>query len=158
MTEQIFLILILLFLFFTVSGLATTNILRLTSLGTQPVLAPHCLCDNCGAKITPLMQTPIVSYMVCRGRCLNCGMKLPLGQLVLELVLFLGMSLITASFCFTITGVNWAFIFYEVVRIAVILMQGRRKIDFVRQYIIAVLNMIPFYLMGFLLVYLYLVV
>ena len=155
MISRYFLVFCLYFYFYQISGLATTNILRLTAWGTLPVLSSECRCDNCGTRITPLMQMPIFSYLYSRGRCRSCGIRLPLFQLFLELTVFLGMSLISTLFRYSYAGTAWAFLYYEVIRLLVIAIKGRRKQDFFRQFAIAVTAMIPYWLLTLFLNYLY---
>ena len=154
MTPRHLIIACLYFYFYQISGLATTNILRLTACGTLPVLSSECRCDNCGAKITPLMQMPIFSYLATRGRCRSCGIQLPKDQLLLELVVFLGMSLICTLSGYSYAGTAWAFGYYELVRIAVIAIKGKRKAGFARQYAIALAAMVPYWLLTLFLNYL----
>ena len=142
--DRIILIAAFIYIFFNVSGLATTNILRLTAGNTQTILAPKCFCDNCGAEITPFLQLPIISFIICKGKCRNCKIKLPLFALILEAVMLMGMFTITAVFSFSYIGVVFSYLYYEIVRVIVILKCGRRSEGFVKQYIIAVLSMIPF--------------
>lgn len=155
MAEKFFIAFCLYFYFYHISGLATTNILRLTAGATLPVLSSQCRCDNCGMKITFLLQMPIISYLACQGRCRSCGIKLPQDQLLLELSIFLGMSLITSIIGFTFSSVTMSFLYYELIRILVIAVNGKRKTGFVKQYLIAVLSMIPVYLLTQFLICLY---
>lgn len=147
MTKKLLIVVCLYFYCYHISGLATTNILRLTKGSTLPILSSQCRCDNCGTKITALMQMPIFSYLYCRGRCRTCGIKLPMDQLLLEITIFLGMSLILTVFGFSCTAVTLSFVYYELVRILVILRSGRRERDFAKQYPVAVLSMLPPYLL-----------
>lgn len=144
--EHIILIAAFFLIFFNTSGLATTNILRLTSGNKLPVLSSKCSCDNCGAPITPLLQLPIISYVACRGRCRNCRMKLPLDALFLEIAILTGMFVISATLSFSWVGITLSFIYYEIIRVVLVLKKGRRKDNFARQYVIAVLSMLPYYL------------
>ena len=155
MAEKSFVSFCLFFYYYHISGLATTNILRLTAGATLPVLSLQCRCDNCGMQISPLMQLPIISYLACQGHCRSCGMKLPLDQLLLELSIFLGMSLSTVLFGFTFNAVTMSFLYYELIRILMITVKGKRETHFAKQYLIAVLSMIPFYLLTQFLICLY---
>ena len=131
-------------IYFHIGGLATTNILRLTSGNTLPVLSSTCACDSCGSKIPPLLQLPIISFIICKGKCKSCGVSIPVYPLLLEITIIVGMFLITFLFSFSFIGTILSFVFYEIVRVVVILLRGRRCTDFAKQYIIAVLSMIPF--------------
>lgn len=135
-------------IYFHISGLATTNILRLTSGNTLTIMSSKCKCDNCGKKISAFYQLPIVSYIICKGECKNCGTKIPVYPLIMEIAVFIGMFLITVLFEFSVKGVVFSFLYYEVVRITTIQLRGRRNSQFVKQYIIAVLLMLPFCLLA----------
>ena len=132
---------------FHISGLATTNMLRLTRGNTRPVLDSKCCCDKCGHSIPPILQLPIVSYIICKGKCRNCKTQIPVFPLVLELVILCGMFLLQSVFGVSLLGVTLSFAYYEIVRVVVILKEGRREIAFAKQYVVAVLSMIPFYVM-----------
>ena len=134
---------IILSLFF-ISGLATTNILRLTKGNTLPINSKKCNCSICGGKITPLMQTPIISYILYKGKCKYCNTSIPLNGLVLEIITCVGMTLIAALFRFSPLGILWGFLYYELLRIMFILVLGKRETEFAKQYVIAVLSMLPF--------------
>ena len=145
--EQIIVIIGFFLIYYNVSGLATTNILRLTSGNTAPVLASKCFCGSCGAAISPFYQLPIISYVLCGGRCSSCNCKIPLDALYLEITLLIGMFLFSAVTAFSFLGVTLSYVFYEAVRTAVILRHGRRQSGFARQYVIAVLAMLPYWLL-----------
>ncbi len=146
MTNQVIIIAALFLIYFHISGLATTNILRLTAGNTTPVLASRCYCDNCGATIPPHLQLPIVSYIICKGKCRNCGTRIPIFPLLLELTVLCGMFAITVALQCTYLAVTASFLFYELVRIVTILVCKKRSSRFVREYAIALAAMIPFYL------------
>lgn len=145
MTDQQIISLALCYIYFHISGLATTNILRLTAGCKTPVLASKCRCDSCGATIPPHLQLPIVSYIMCKGKCRNCGARIPLFPLLLELSILIGMFTVTMLFRASFLAVSLSFTFYELARIATIMYLGRRTEQFAKQYVIAVLAMLPFY-------------
>lgn len=145
--DQIIIIVAFFFVYFHISGLTTTNMLRLTKGNTLPVLASKCVCDKCGAPIKPFYQLPIISFILCKGRCRNCKTKIPLDGLILEIVTLVGMFIVSCLFSFSFLGVTLSFVYYEVIRLLTILKNGKRDRHFAKQYIIAVLAMIPFYLM-----------
>lgn len=133
-------------IYFHIGGLATTNILRLTKGNTAPVNYPHCICDNCGYKIPPLLQFPVISYIISKGKCKNCGIEIPKYPLVLEIVVMCGMYLLTALFSYKPLGVFASFLYYEIIRIVMIRIRGKREEDFKKQYKVAVVSMAPFVL------------
>lgn len=49
------------------------------------VVAPPSRCGNCGLRLGPLDLFPVVSWLVLRGKCRQCGQKIGVEPLVLEL-------------------------------------------------------------------------
>lgn len=138
------------FAYYHISGLATTNILRLTKGSTLNILSPQCICDNCGGKINPFLQLPIISYIICKGKCRKCGTKIPVFPLLLELAICAGTYLISFICDFSLLSVLLCFIFYEFLRILVVAYLGKRSSNFVKQYLIAVLmTLVHFSLISF---------
>lgn len=149
MTNQVIIILAMCFSYYHIAGLATTNILRLTKENTLNILSSTCVCDNCGSKISPILQFPIVSYIVCKGRCKNCKIKIPIFGLIIEITVLGGILAISFIFKFSMLSVLLNFIYYEIIRIVVIFYKGRRKNNFIREYLIATLmSMIHFSLVS----------
>ena len=128
------------FSYFMVSGLATTNILRLLKGSTLHVYSSKCVCPNCGMKIGVLNQTPIISYIVNRGKWKKCKNPIPKNALFLEILLFIGMSIVTIVFQFSHLGVLFSFCFYELVKIGYIIWYGRREESFLCQYLLSFLS------------------
>lgn len=145
--EHTIIIIALYLIYYHISGLATTNIIRLTKGNTQPVLFPKCYCDNCENEISPILQLPIISYIICKGKCKHCGIKIPIYPLLLEIIILSGMCITTTLFKFSFWGVTGSYLFYEIVRVAVVLIKGKREKQFIKQYFIAVISMVPFYLL-----------
>ena len=144
--KQALIILALFFMYYHISGLSTTNILRLTKGCRTPVLSSKCVCDNCSNKIPPILQLPVISFVLCRGRCKFCGCKIPVSGLILEICILSGMFFITHLLGFAPKGVLFSFVFYEITRIFVVIRHGKRTDDFLKQYAIAVASMIPFFI------------
>ena len=153
--EKSIIIIALFVIYFHISGLATTNIIRLTAGNKLPVLSSECKCDSCKKNISAFFQLPIISYIICKGKCLHCNSKIPLYPLFLEITVLIGMCSITVLFNFSIKGVVFSFMFYEFLRILLVKIKGRRNSEFVKQYLIAVLLMIPFFLFSCFVVILY---
>lgn len=147
MTDHIVVIISLFFVYFHISGLATTNILRLTLGCSTPIMESKCYCDSCHATIPPLLQLPIISYIACKGKCRNCGSRIPVFPLFLELTVLSGMFVITVLLRCTFTAVSLSFLFYELVRIVTVVLLGKRSEQFAKQYLIALLSMLPFYIL-----------
>lgn len=147
MIEHLIIYIALFLIYFHIGGLATTNIIRLTKGNSSPVLASKCICDNCGSKIPPLLQLPVISFIICKGKCKNCKIKIPLYPLILELATMLGMFLISIAFKLSVLGITISFVYYEILRLLVVCIKGKRDSHFAKNYIIAILSMIPFYLL-----------
>jgi leader peptidase (prepilin peptidase)/N-methyltransferase len=49
------------------------------------VAFPGSHCPSCNAEITALQNIPVVSYLVLRGRCANCGVSIPIRYPLIEL-------------------------------------------------------------------------
>ena len=143
---QYIIIVIFFVLYFNICGLATTNIIRLTSGNELSVLSSTCACENCGAKITPFYQLPIISYILCKGVCRNCKTKIPIDALVLEIAIWIGMTMVSSLSSFSTLGVTLSFVYYELVRIVMVIIKGRRSNGFGKQYVISVFAMFPYYL------------
>lgn len=145
--EYTVLSLALFFIYFHIGGLATTNILRLTRGNTLPVGSSVCVCDNCGTPISPLLQLPVISYIVCRGKCRHCQTSIPVYPLILELAVMIGMYGISLAMDMRPVGIALSFVYYETVRIATVCIRGKRETRFGRNYAAACLSMIPFFLL-----------
>lgn len=133
-------------MYFHIGGLSTTNIIRLTKGNSLPVLASKCQCSNCGSKIPPLLQLPVISFIVCKGKCRECGIKIPIYPLVIEIATMLGMFIISVLLNLSILGITLSFLYYEALRILILCIKGKRKNNFTRNYALALLSMVPFYL------------
>jgi len=62
------------------------------------VVKPASHCFNCGAKIKPYDNIPIISYIILRGRCRSCGGKIGAQSFMVEL--FGGAAFLFAYFVF----------------------------------------------------------
>ena len=47
---------------------------------------PGSHCPSCGAEITALQNIPVLSYLFLRGRCANCGVRIPIRYPIIELL------------------------------------------------------------------------
>lgn len=153
--ERLILQLGLFTIYFHIGGLATTNILRLTRGNKADVNYRYCTCDNCGYFIPPMLQFPVISYVITKGKCKNCGIEIPTFPLGLEIIVIVGMFLLTALTDFTPIGVLLSFVYYEVIRVIVIRKLGKREEDYTKQYRKAMISMLPFVLCSLFIVFLY---
>ena len=146
MEDHAILIISLIVMYYHIGGLSTTNILRLTKGNSLTIHSTKCICDVCGKSIPPHLQLPIISFIVCSGRSKCCGTKLPIYPLLMEISVTVGMSFISIMFDLSPIGIVISFVFYEIVRIITVCIKGKRESNFIKQYIIAVFSMIPFFL------------
>lgn len=133
--------------YYNIGGLATTNIERLCSGNTLPVADSKCTCPNCGEKINWFFQLPIISYILCKGRCRCCSCKIPVQSLLLEIIVFISMSLVSALCDFSPRGILLSFGGYEFIKICWIFLNGKREKDFAKEYLISLVLMTFFWLM-----------
>ncbi|AMN47813.1 leader peptidase PliD [Steroidobacter denitrificans] len=63
---------------------------------------PRSACPGCGALITAWRNIPLVSYLLLKGRCANCGVKIPPRYPVVELATALLSALVAWKF-----GIVW---------------------------------------------------
>jgi leader peptidase (prepilin peptidase) / N-methyltransferase len=83
----------------------------------KSLIQPPSHCDACQKRLAPLDLIPVISYVVLRGRCRYCGIKIPLRVLWVEL----GCGLLTA-FIFLEKGLTLDFaviLFYAYIFITI---------------------------------------
>lgn len=132
------------FSYFIIGGLATTNMLRLLKGSTLHVYSSKCVCSNCNMRIGFFNQMPIVSYIASGGKCKKCKNPIPVDALFLEIIVFIGMSVISFIGKFSPISVIYSFLYYEFIRIVCIAKNGKREKAFCSQYILAVIAMLPY--------------
>lgn len=71
-------------------------------------------------------------------------MPIPIDALLLEIVVFIGMSVISLLGKFSPVSIIYSFLYYEFIRIVCIVKKGRREKSFWSQYILAVIAMLPY--------------
>ena len=113
----------------------------------KSIISPPSHCDGCGKRLSGLELIPVFSYIVLRGRCRSCGIKIPLRVLWVEL----GSGLLTA-FLFWYKGPTLDFavitIFsYIFILIAIIDLQHQLILNkIVYPSLIAALIIAPFFI------------
>ena len=133
--------------YYCISGMATTNILRLLKGSTARQNDLHCYCGHCGHLIPLYRQFPIFTYFLSNKKCRYCGARIPFSNTAVELIVFGTMSLITLLFNFRLSGIIMSFIAYEIIRLIMILRLRHRTDHFVKEYIIAVAYMLVAFLL-----------
>ena len=136
--------------YFAIGWTSTTDILRLTKGCSTPVHEFRCYCDACGAVVPMRDQIPYYSYFRYGGTCKSCGAKIPVSNVLLELIVFLPMCVISALFHFLPQGVLWSFVYYEALKLGYLLVKGRRESHFFRELAASLaLNFLLFLLVSF---------
>jgi leader peptidase (prepilin peptidase)/N-methyltransferase len=52
----------------------------------ESIVAPRSRCPSCGTPITARDNVPVVSWLLLRGRCRSCGLRIPIRYPVMEIV------------------------------------------------------------------------
>lgn len=141
---------ILFFAYYILGAYATTDILRLLKGSDIPIWHQNCYCPICEHKLRITEQLPIISYFMSKGRCRYCATPIPIGNLIPELLFFIGFSLLNI-----LTGFQWNSYFltvllYEGIKFFAIVSYGPRKNQFAKNLCISLLqNVVIFTLLAF---------
>ena len=139
-TRQILVRVAIILAFWSISGYSTTDILRLLKGNSHDVNVKDCFCPICNSKIRVIDQIPVLSYMICKGKCRNCGSKIPIIHFVLESLVFGLLSAISIGFGFQIYAF-WCVVFvYEFIKCVYILKYGIREEKFLKNLIQSVVD------------------
>lgn len=68
----------------------------------ESVVSPPSACPKCGARLKPYDNIPIVSWLILRGRCRNCGEPISRRYPLIEALVAVVFAAITA-----VHGVDW---------------------------------------------------
>lgn len=137
-----------------IAALATTDILRLLKGSTISVFTSYCICDKCGHKIPIVYQIPIVSYIICRGKCKYCGEKIEIKNFLFEILLFVMFTVISLILKFSPFSVLISFIAYEIIKLLLIIFKGRKEHNFFKEYFLSIFSNIFIFMLVFSLAYL----
>lgn len=133
------------FIFYMIAGISTTDILRLLSGSKHKILTLDCFCDNCGYRIPLKNQFPIFSYIANKGKCKNCNCDISELQFFQEVFLFISFMLINIITNFSLVSIILNLGLYEVYKIIIIVLKGKRIDDFVKHFFISLIfNMVLF--------------
>jgi leader peptidase (prepilin peptidase)/N-methyltransferase len=85
----------------------------------RSIVAPPSACPDCGRRLTPLDMVPVASYVALRGRCRQCGSRIPMRVLGVEIVGALLGAFVAWRYGFTVEAllVGLAFAFLLVISI-----------------------------------------
>lgn len=111
---------------YVLSAYATTDILRLTTMGIDPVDRKVCRCSCCGGVIRLRDQIPIISFALAKGRCRMCNARIPAGEFFIELFLSLSMIMTVVLTGFGVEGYVISIVIYELTKLISILKYGKR--------------------------------
>lgn len=141
----------IIFCYLHIAALATTDIIRLLKGCSLSVFDFDCACDKCGHKISIIYQIPIVSYIICKGKCKYCGEKIEIKNFLLEIMLFLVFTVISLILEFSPLSVLFSFMFYEMIKLLLIIIKGKKEHNFFKEYFLSVFsNIFIFMLVCFL--------
>lgn len=82
------------------------NVVILRSLTGESIVLPASKCPNCGNKLKPWHNIPVLSYIFLRGKCAFCKEKISIQYPIIELV-----TAILFSICFIKFGLEWKTLF-----------------------------------------------
>jgi leader peptidase (prepilin peptidase)/N-methyltransferase len=66
------------------------------------LLRPPSTCPQCGTRIKPYDNIPVLSYLLLRGKCRACGLKIPVAYPLVELLTPVGFLLLYARFSLSV--------------------------------------------------------
>lgn len=84
------------------------------------LVVPRSRCPNCDHPITALENVPVVSYVALRGRCSDCGWRIPLRYPAIELLTALLSVMVIWNFGLTVQAggallLTWALVALSVI-------------------------------------------
>lgn len=130
---------------------ATTDILRLLNGAELPVWKSSCHCPVCRGKIRLADQIPIFSYVYGKGKCRNCGSRIPLSDLFLELIIIAGFTVLSLCTDFSWQCLIACIVGYELLKAGCLLVFGIRKEGFAKNLLYSIFsNLLIFIMISFL--------
>ncbi len=137
--------------FYFLGAYATTDILRLSQQQEKNVSDSKCYCPSCGHELTLLDQVPIFAFIFLGGKCRYCKTPIPKGNFILELVVFIIMSVVSTVLNFSAIALIIDIIFYEILKHAAVIRTTYKKPTLVKELLISYLvNLLLFAIVGFL--------
>ena len=86
-------------------------------------------CPNCGHEITALENIPVISYLILRGRCSDCGNKISIRYPFIELLTGLLFAAAVVKFDATLEAVAYGLFFWVLVVLTVIDLELKKLPD-----------------------------
>lgn len=116
--------------YYFLGAYGTTDILRLKDGAQNSVDDSAACCPSCGHELALHEQIPIFAYIAHRGKCRYCKAPIPPEHEIIEVVIFVAMTMITLIVDFSWIGCVLCILFYECLKFFYLLKYGRRKTDF----------------------------
>lgn len=85
------------------------------AVADESILTGRSRCPNCGRVISPIENIPVVSYILQRGRCKGCGVRIPLRYPLIELTTGVLFALAAWKFGLSIEAFLFAALFWVLV-------------------------------------------
>lgn len=85
----------------------------------ESILTPPSHCPKCQRRLTPLELIPVFSFLFLKGRCKDCGEKIPLRILIVEIVTGVFFFLIWHRF-----GLSWETLLVSIYSCLLIIIAG----------------------------------
>lgn len=86
------------------------NVVILRSLSGESIVFPSSKCPNCGNKLKPWHNIPVLSYLFLRGRCAFCNEKISIQYPIIELT-----SMVLFATSFVKFGLSWNTLFAMII-------------------------------------------
>lgn len=138
--EKLFIHIMICFTYYIIGAYATTDIVRLLKGCSTPINSPECFCPVCHKNISLKDQLPIISYVINRGTCNNCGSTIPFSDIFLEIFLFSSMCSITMILDFSWFSFFASILVYEATKLFCLIYWGHREHDFFKNLFYSFLN------------------
>ncbi len=126
--------------FYIICGYATTDILRLCKGSTVNIWESDCFCPVCGYKLRLVNQIPILSYIICNGKCKQCGSKIPKTEFFLEILVFTTLSTLVSLLNFSWYSYIISFFFYELIKCLFLSFYGIKETGFAKNLLCSLCN------------------
>lgn len=149
--EKLLVEILLILIFFVIGAYATTDVSRLLKGATISISNPSCFCPYCGSRIPLHSQIPVVSYILGKGKCHICEHKIPLVDILPEILLPIGCMILSYLLHFSVFAYCSCILLFEGYKAVMIVYYGPRENKFVHNLMVSVIfNIFVFLLLGFL--------
>ncbi len=74
----------------------------------ESIVSPPSACPNCGHRLSPWENIPVVSYVILGGRCHACKQRIPLRYPLVEILTALGFATVVYHFTDPILVVSYS--------------------------------------------------